>query len=261
MSESELRKRYSLEKTYLKSQVNSLKIYSKWAKPYLKAAQSLETKDFGKNPGMVKAFNTILLELALFGYKEFDVVSAVKATDMPKLSKIKRKYDTCVVVEFEFRGIPQKAGQQYHYVFGGRADMKFSAYALNEDEIKKVKEKMDKAEYEDILGLIEGATTDSLDLVKKDIDEFLEEDNEKKSEKKKMSLRDMFEPFSALFGAYDKSEKKDEKKKEELKDVESDSFIEKEYLRKLSVEESAKQAFALFDVYKKAHGMESFPGA
>ena len=40
-SEQELRKRYEIEKTYLKSQVSSLKIYSRWAKPYLKAAQEL----------------------------------------------------------------------------------------------------------------------------------------------------------------------------------------------------------------------------
>src|SRR3989344_9279120 len=37
-SERELRKRYELEKTYLRSQVNSLKLYARWAKPYLKAA-------------------------------------------------------------------------------------------------------------------------------------------------------------------------------------------------------------------------------
>lgn len=278
MSEAELRKRFSLERTYLRSQVNSLKIYSRWAKPYLKAAQDLETKDFGRNPSMVKAFNTLLLELTLFGYKEFDVTGAVKAFDMPKLSKIKRKYNTCVIVEFNFRGIPQKAGQQFHYVFGGKANVKFSAYTLNEDEIKKIKEKLDKSDYEDILGLIEGATTESLGQLKKDIDEFLEEDNERKEEKKKMNLKDTFEPFSALFGAYSEPEEKKENRKEEKKkqkgifeffgfkdkekdEVEPDSFVEKEYLRKLSAEESAKQAFAVFDVYKKAHGMESFPGA
>src|SRR3989344_621862 len=43
-SEKELRKRYELEKSYLKSQVNSLKLYARWAKPYLRAAQQLEMK-------------------------------------------------------------------------------------------------------------------------------------------------------------------------------------------------------------------------
>ena len=44
-SEIELKKRYEIEKTYLKSQVNSLKLYSRWAKPYLRAAAQLETKE------------------------------------------------------------------------------------------------------------------------------------------------------------------------------------------------------------------------
>ena len=42
--EKELRKRYELERKYLKSQVNSVKLYSRWAKPYLRAAQQLEMK-------------------------------------------------------------------------------------------------------------------------------------------------------------------------------------------------------------------------
>jgi len=37
-SKEELQKRYNLEKTYLKSQVNSLKLYSQWVKPYLLAS-------------------------------------------------------------------------------------------------------------------------------------------------------------------------------------------------------------------------------
>ena len=64
-SEVELRKRYELEKTYLRSQVNSLKLYARWAKPYLKAAQELEMKEHGREPALVKTFNTILLELTL----------------------------------------------------------------------------------------------------------------------------------------------------------------------------------------------------
>ena len=38
-SRLELQKRYDLERSYLKSQVDSLKIYMRWAKPYLKASQ------------------------------------------------------------------------------------------------------------------------------------------------------------------------------------------------------------------------------
>jgi hypothetical protein len=37
-SESELTRRYNIQKTYLKSQVDTLKLYTRWVKPYLKAA-------------------------------------------------------------------------------------------------------------------------------------------------------------------------------------------------------------------------------
>jgi len=60
-SKSELQKRFDIEKTYLRSQVNSLKIYSRWAKPYLKAAQELEMSGNSRNPALVKMFNTLLL--------------------------------------------------------------------------------------------------------------------------------------------------------------------------------------------------------
>jgi len=83
-SEKELRKRYELEKTYLKSQVNSLKLYSRWAKPYLKAAQDLEMKEVGREPALVKAFNTILLELTLLGKKKLKVDEEAISGNLPK---------------------------------------------------------------------------------------------------------------------------------------------------------------------------------
>src|SRR3989338_5400145 len=98
-SEKELRKRYELERTYLRSQVNSLKLYSRWAKPYLKAAQQLEMKDMSKDAALVKTFNTILLELTLLGKSKLDVRSAALAGDLPDefadekfLKKMKRQY-------------------------------------------------------------------------------------------------------------------------------------------------------------------------
>ena len=74
-SEIELRKRYEIQKNYLKSQVNSMKIYSRWVKPYLRAAQQLEMKDAGRNPNLISVFNTILLELTLLGKNELSIDS------------------------------------------------------------------------------------------------------------------------------------------------------------------------------------------
>ena len=48
-SEKELSKRYELEKNYLRSQVNSLKLYSRWVKPYLRYAHELESKEMKRD--------------------------------------------------------------------------------------------------------------------------------------------------------------------------------------------------------------------
>ncbi|MCX6750341.1 MAG: hypothetical protein NTZ83_02705 [Candidatus Pacearchaeota archaeon] len=263
-SEQELRKRYELEKIYLRSQVNSLKLYSRWAKPYLKAAYDLESKDMGREPALVKTFNTIVLNLTLLGKSELKVKESALEGLLPqsftKESFIKRlrKYYSCIVVEFTFRGIPQRVSQQAHFTFGGKADVTFKAYALNEDEINKLNKELDKSDLDDVLKLINGATDDSLKQMQDEINFFLDE-KDKKEEKKEN--KDDSNPFLALFGFYDRKEKEEApKKKEEKPDkpLRKDDWIEKTHLRPLAEEIAKETAMKLFDVYKKAHGMPSY---
>ena len=104
LSETELRKRFSIEKNYLKSQVNMLQLYSRWVKPYLKAASQLEMKEPGRNPAVVTAFNTLWLELTIFGKNSIDFKEATIAAQIPKgVKKPKRDYFSCVLVDFSFR--------------------------------------------------------------------------------------------------------------------------------------------------------------
>jgi hypothetical protein len=63
-SERELTKRYEIERAYLRSQVNSLKLYARWAKPYFKAAKQLE-QNAGYDANIVNSFNTAVFELVL----------------------------------------------------------------------------------------------------------------------------------------------------------------------------------------------------
>ncbi len=263
-SEKELRKRYELERKYLKSQVNSVKLYSRWAKPYMRAAQQLEMKENSRNPSLVTTFNTILLELTLLGKSKVDIKGSVEDMKLPrdfiKLQKkgsIKRDYFSCVVVEFNFRGIPQKtSAYQQHYVFGGRTDIVFTGYSLNSDELKKVNEELAKSDIGDALKLIEGATGGIEDL-QGDIDMFLKEED--KAEKKAEKVRDTYNPFSALFGMYNKKgEGKSGGKPEPPKTTKPEDFLEKTYLRPIADAAAKELSFNLFDIYKKAHGMQSF---
>jgi hypothetical protein len=265
-SGAELRKRYEIEKTYLKSQVNSLRIYARWARPYLKAAQDLEMAETSRNPALVKMFNTLLLELTLLGKRKLDVASLVASGDFPKpfgkekfLKSLKRIYHPCILVDFNFRGMPQKT--QQGFAMGGRAEVTFRAYALNSEELEKLNQELKKSDLDSALSLIEGSTEESLGQLKKDIDYFLKEDELKEEEK---GRRDTSNPFLALFGVYDKKPKKKEKKqnkeeKKEIGEIEKDNWYEKEYFRKTVAEEAKETAFSIFEIYKKAHGMPSFP--
>ncbi|PJE81473.1 hypothetical protein COU58_02395 [Candidatus Pacearchaeota archaeon CG10_big_fil_rev_8_21_14_0_10_32_42] len=263
-SEGELKKRFQIEKTYLKSQVSSLKIYSRWAKPYLKAAQDLEMSEGGRNPALVKMFNSLLLELTILGKQKLDVKGESKSGNFPPffaeekfLNSVKETYNSCVLVDFKFRGIPSRT--QAGFVVGGRAEITFRGYALTGEEIKKVNDELEKSDLNDALGLIKAATEESLETLKEDIEEYLEDKEElEEKTKKKMSGSN---PFLALFGVYNNSKESKEKKKKEkagpyrrhLKWYEKEYFIP-------AIEKKAKDtAKTVFEIYKKAHGMAAPP--
>jgi len=159
--------------------------------------------EIGRNPALVKTFNTILLELTLLGKNKIDVKSSALEGKLPAeftkesfLKTLKRNYHSCILVDFTFRGIPRKIIQQPHYVFGGRAEVTFRAYALNDDEIKKINQELEKSDVGDVLRLIESSTTESLEQLQDDINFFLEEKTEE--EKAKAKLRDESNHFLAL---------------------------------------------------------------
>ena len=204
----------------------------------------------------------MLLELCLLGKTKIKVEDSALAGELPrdfKKLKTKRDYYTCIVVDFKFRGIPQKTNPyQAHYVFGGKAEVNFLAYALNDDEIKKINKEFEKSDMEDALRLIEGSTTESLVKMQEEINFFLEEKSGE--EKAKEKSKEESNPFLALIGHYDKNEKPKEqgKKEDEDKPIRPDNWIEKTHLRPLAASEAKKTAFDLFDIYKKSHGMVSY---
>lgn len=248
-SEKELRKRYELERNYLKSQVNSLKLYSRWVKPYLKSTVQLEQSERGRNPGLVNTFNTLVLELTILGKDPVSLPPEIG--EKPK--KQKRKYYKCVLVDFTFRGIPQKSAQ--HYTFGGRTEIRFKAYALNEDELKKLDQELAKSDVGDVLKLIEGATDDSLGKIQEEIDSFLDEEEEGVKEEK---TKDTSNPFSALFGLYNKEDKPKKPTTQKIEKVNPDTWFESTHIRAYAQEQAKETAFKIFDIYKKVHGMASY---
>ncbi|MAG01982.1 hypothetical protein CMI42_01480 [Candidatus Pacearchaeota archaeon] len=267
-SEMELRKRYEIEKTYLKSQVDSLKLQSRWAKPYLKAAEKLaQDEKLAEDEALVTAFNTVILQLTLMGMSPVGVESAAShqklsqpllPEEFKKISKKIRKFYSVVVIDFKFTGIPTKSGQ--NFVHGGRAEIQFKSYGLNEDEYNLLKNGLDDSDLYSALKLVQGMTEDSLSSLELDLEEFLEE---KKEEKKKPSDN----PFAALFNLFPNKDSKKDKKKEEEKlkkmktrGIKRDSYSES-FVRNLAIADAMDIGFKIYDTLKKAYGMASVPYA
>lgn len=284
-SEEAERKYYRIEKGHLKAQINNLRLYARWARPYLKAAEQLRMKET-KTPNLVNAFNTMILELSLLGTKEIDPRQEAIDKILPekfKNIKIERKYHPCIFVDFMFRGIPRAVSSgQRGFVHGGRAEVKFRAYALNEDEILMMNRKLEEDDMGYILGIAEGISETGLGELKEDIDKFLAENERKKEEEeKKRKIEADINPFAVLgqglmdlFGLGKKKgwkeqegkkadESDEEKKKERIKELEEEGIKKDSYneslIRKVAEEKAVETCGKIFEVYKKSHGMASPP--
>lgn len=253
-SEKEMRKRFEIEKNYLKSQVATLKMYARWVKPYLRAAEQLSMRQgTGREPDLVSAFNTMVLELCILGKGNVDIKKEVLAKNLPPNFKdIKtRKYHPCVFIDFMFRGIPERASQSGHYVFGGKVEVNFKAYALNEHEIDKLFQELEKEDLSDVLKVAETQVTASLEQIQEDIDHFLKGDEQEKKENKTM-----WQSFLDFLGGKQAKKEKEKKEKKEITETKKDSYAES-WIRAYAERVAADLCFKVYDVYKKAHGMAS----
>src|SRR3989344_2626850 len=214
-SEKELRKRYEIEKIYLKNQLNSARLYARWVKPYLRASKDLEQRA-QRNSSLVNAFNTTLLELSVLGKKKYNIKEGISMNSIPKhfFKTIKKNYNFIAIIEFRFRSIPER-NNQGGYAFRGRAEIEFTSYVMTDKELEIFLKEVEKDDVGDLMRFAEGMTDDSLAKIQFDLDEFLED--EKKMSDKKKEIEDKkkegdVNPFSALLSIFksDKKENKDE---------------------------------------------------
>ena len=261
-SEKELRKRFSIERNYLKSQVETIKLYSGWMKPYLAAAEKLKQQGFEKDAALVNAFSTTMFHLELFTEKKASV-SSVHEGYNPK-----RDYKSVMVIDFKFRGhVSQRVTQKgdYGYGMGGKINIIYKCYALNDEEIAAARELLDKSDRDSSLTFSSDVAGDALADLKEDLDYFLMSAEEKEAEEAKMkkgeAKKDDINPFAALFGfgkGKDKK-KKDKKGPVAIEDIKKDNFIEKK-MRGDAGETAASWLYLAYDIYKKAHRMASAAG-
>lgn len=253
-SERELRKRFEIEKTYLKSQVNTVKLYARWAKPYLKTAKALEQR-IAPSAALVTVFNTVLFELSLLGAHEYNIKDQVDKGILPRsfLRASKKEYRPVIVIEIKFSSTPQTVGQ--HQRFRGEMEATFTSYALNDQELKALKEEIEKDDLGDIIGVFEGITEENFAQLRVDIDEFTKEEEPKEEESK------VANPFAALFSFL--KPKKKAKKPSEMKEkklpvpLPGDTSFEK-VLRSMTALEGRKKCKKIFDTFKKEYNLPTF---
>ena len=257
LSGKELERRYKIEKNYLRSQVESLKLYAQWTKPYLQAAKGLHS-ELTSSPDLVTTFNTMQVQTTLFGTK--------KDGD----------FFVGIEVGFDFRTVPHTMKQTQtgvHYTQGGRVDMQFRGFALNEEEKKAVEE------YETHEALeMANINKEMIEEVEESLKDYLEGEDDKEFE-------DPRERLGFLQTLVEKESSKDVRK-DLIKDIEKikkelkvknkgpgpfeallDNFKEVPKFFKKSKKTGGKSsrsgalgtaafsAYLIYNVYKKAHGM------
>lgn len=260
-SERELRKRFEIEKIYLKSQYNAVRLYARWIKPYLKAAKQLEQRAT-ENAGLVSMFNTTLFELVVLAYGgdgEHAFDDDVFKNELPKNFRgaNTKKHAESLIVEFKFRSAPEKFGQNYG--FRGKTDLVISSYSLNKQEREILKNQLEKDDLGDLLSLIEGSTSESLEQIQGDLDEFLSDEDEEAEEAKKKESRDV-NPFGALFSfsgsKAEKSKQKQNKKKLNLY-IEPDDYKDK-IMRSIKIRIAQQRGVKFYQIFKRTKKMPAF---
>ena len=270
ISEAEMRKRYDIERSYLKSQIDSLKLYSSWVKPYLQAAEQLRMKESG-DAALVSVFDQMILELQLYAKKELDKKEAILAKDLPiefikKLDDM-RPFYKILTVDFKFRTYHTPQGAPH----AGRVEIDFKAYVLNEDEILVMDKLRTDKDKDSMLNISKNLSENSLEQLKEDIDYFLAP---KKEEKKgdETIFGDIYKDFKKTFYGQTRLEKEEELKEKTAEDEkEKEEHLEKlmdegisedshdeQVVREFTELESAKGCFNAFDIFKKSHGLASF---
>ncbi|MFH1592779.1 MAG: hypothetical protein ABIB47_05425 [Candidatus Woesearchaeota archaeon] len=249
-TENELRTRKNFVLKYLRMHFNNIKLYTNWVKPYLKAIKMLQSQSSEGNPDVSAAFETSQVELELLAVGEKYVEQTPEGFDVEYKFK---KYFACLRLVFNHVALPQMAFQREYQrgpVHAGRTEIKIIPYVLTKKQIDEYQAAVDRKSFEDIEDLIP-SIEGSLSAIGDELQKYLEEAGEvqKKEEKKDKQTEGILTPFTSVFRGIGDIFKKEKSSSGE--EIEKPRKGEKQ-----AAEAMAKiQAFTIYDIYKKAHGM------
>jgi hypothetical protein len=228
--------RKEINKNYLKSQVESLRLQLDWIKPHYNVLQQLNIGSGTTDPDLIIGFDTSLIKTKLRclagGEKAGSLVTGV------------------VDVEFEFKTGPypvqtDSGGRAFHHRFGTK--ITYTPYVMsNEDynDYVKTEAMKDIDFFKDIVG-------ESLKAIQEDLEKYLggqdfigKEKKDEEADSKPASILELFTlPFTSLFKLFGINlGKKDDKK------LEYSKFKYQNDLEKITenVKSGTKEAYGLF---------------
>ncbi|MEK6923233.1 MAG: hypothetical protein AABW84_00850 [Nanoarchaeota archaeon] len=256
MSERELRKRYKIERTYLKSQVSSMKMYSEWARPYLIATrkllpQELKAEDMADLPIM---FNTMITYIDILAKKQ------IKSSGELKDLKVRdeNKVFSIIEIKFLYRVLPGGQTQEGYRGHTGKVTININGYVMQ----KKDLDNLEKVRQDEIMNFIDIGTKDTLDAISDDLKRFLEEEAEKKEEKK--STSSFGKTIYAVKQKYESVREQVQKVADIVNQIAK--FDELKYedwnvakLQKEGEKKVKRNTDILYMLFKRAHGMLGWP--
>ncbi|MFH1212386.1 MAG: hypothetical protein V1659_05690 [Candidatus Woesearchaeota archaeon] len=252
-TEKELESRRKFTVRHLRQHWNTIKMYMAWVKPYLKNINRLSMMEkHHDSPDLISAFEGSMLEIELMGVK-------------PK----KGDFHPVVIATYDLRTRPTMSfSTEYQRgpIHLGKTTMTFRSYAWTEEQVKKYSE-MRKFEDIELLGVVDGTVQAAMDSLGDELEKYLKEaeeeiapkkveekKEEKKAAKKKMTWEDsMAGPFIDVFRGFWELFNlvipiSGGGKKAKLPVFSKDD-------KKAAAEEADKAAWAVYNIYKKTHGL------
>ncbi|MBI3852708.1 MAG: hypothetical protein HY298_20835 [Verrucomicrobia bacterium] len=248
-----LEQRKLIDRRLLRSQVDALKLQVRWLKPYLKAARQLGSTA-KPTAALVTVFNSALFELTLLAEAEYHVDEAVDRGDLPALFKKSklRAPRPVIVIELSVRAVPERIGSG-SYGFRGRTHIRFTSYALNQQEITVLRRELDRGELQETFDVLSPEPMADLDIIVNEIESLIEEPKTKDTS----APPDDPNPFSALFSLHELFAPKTavpNSTQDEFVPIRPDSDLE-EVLRSEAILEARRHCQKFYETMKRRHHM------
>jgi hypothetical protein len=166
---------YQLERSLLKSKLETLKLYARWLGPYLRQARQTKQSD-GGGAAVVNLFNTATAEVTLLAQSEYPVAEDVDRGELPKmfLNAKRRPFYSVLIIEWKIRAAPER-NSSGGYGYRGRFDLTLTSYALNADELAVLHQELNREDLDELIHSVGDDSARTLQDLVKEIDSLINE--------------------------------------------------------------------------------------